>query len=44
MSRHKIVKNMDLDDEMDDYNGGEDYADDGVEGWYPPSHSTACIP
>ncbi|KFY38386.1 hypothetical protein V494_04378 [Pseudogymnoascus sp. VKM F-4513 (FW-928)] len=31
MSRHKIVKNMDLDDEMDDYDGGEDYADDGAE-------------
>ncbi|OBT56586.1 hypothetical protein VE04_03288 [Pseudogymnoascus sp. 24MN13] len=31
MSRHKIVKNMDLDDEMDDYDGGEDYADDGSE-------------
>ncbi|KFX97640.1 hypothetical protein V490_02690 [Pseudogymnoascus sp. VKM F-3557] len=31
MSRHKIVKNMDLDDEMDDYDGGDDYADDGAE-------------
>jgi hypothetical protein len=29
MSRHKIVKNMDLDDELDDYDGGEDYDDDG---------------
>ena len=28
MSRHKIVKNMDLDDELDDFDGGEDY-DDG---------------
>ena len=32
MSRHKIVKNMDLDDELDDFDGGEDYADDGAEG------------
>ncbi|PVH75367.1 hypothetical protein DL98DRAFT_498454 [Cadophora sp. DSE1049] len=31
MSRHKLVKNMDLDDEMDDYDGGEEYADDGAE-------------
>ncbi|KAG4436574.1 hypothetical protein IFR05_007928 [Cadophora sp. M221] len=30
MSRHKLVKNMDLDDEMDDYDGGEEYADDGA--------------
>jgi hypothetical protein len=29
MSRHKIVKNMDLDDELDDFDGGEDYDDDG---------------
>lgn len=29
MSRHKIVKNMDLDDELDDYDGGEDYDYDG---------------
>jgi hypothetical protein len=28
MSRHKIVKNLDLDDELDDFDGGEDY-DDG---------------
>lgn len=40
MSRHKIVKNMDLDDEMDDYDGGDDYADDGAEGLTPFSHST----
>jgi len=32
MSRHKIVKNMDLDDELDDFAGGDDYADDGAEG------------
>jgi len=31
MSRHKLVKNLDLDDEMDDYDGGEEYADDGAE-------------
>jgi hypothetical protein len=29
MSRHKIVKNMDLEDELDDFDGGEDYDDDG---------------
>ena len=35
MSRHKLVKNLDLDDELDDYDGGEDYEDDGAggEGW-----------
>ncbi|KAG0645971.1 hbs1 [Hyphodiscus hymeniophilus] len=27
MSRHKIVKNMDLDDELDDFDGGVDYND-----------------
>lgn len=34
MSRHKIVKNLDLDDELDDYDGGGDYDDSygGVEG------------
>jgi elongation factor 1 alpha-like protein len=31
MSRHKLVKNLDLDDELDDFDGGEDYADDGEE-------------
>jgi len=25
MSRHKLVKNMDLDDELDDFDGGDDY-------------------
>lgn len=34
MSRHKIVKNLDLDDELDDYDGGDDYDDSygGAEG------------
>jgi len=34
MSRHKLVKNIDLDDELDDFDGGEDYDvdDGGVEG------------
>lgn len=32
MSRHKIVKNLDLDDELDDYDGGEGYADDDTDG------------
>lgn len=40
MSRHKMVKNMDLDDELDDYDGGENYDYDGgdaggVEGEIP---------
>jgi hypothetical protein len=29
MSRHKIVKNLDLDDELDDFDGGDDYGYDG---------------
>jgi elongation factor 1 alpha-like protein len=32
MSRHKLVKNLDLDDELEDYDGGEDYGYDGGEG------------
>lgn len=35
MSRHKLVKNMDLDDEMDDFDGGEEYEEDVVEGMSP---------
>jgi hypothetical protein len=31
MSRHKMIKNLDLDDELDDFDGGEDY-DDGEGG------------
>lgn len=31
MSRHKLVKNLDLDDELDDFDGGENY-DDGAGG------------
>lgn len=30
MSRHKNVKNLDLDDELYDYDGGEDYEDEEV--------------
>ncbi|KAJ5051648.1 uncharacterized protein L3040_001423 [Drepanopeziza brunnea f. sp. 'multigermtubi'] len=30
MSRHKLVKNLDLDDELDDFDGGDDYAEDGA--------------
>ena len=30
MSRHKLVKNLDLDNEMDDYDGGDDYGYDGA--------------
>lgn len=32
MSRHKIVKNLDLDDELDDYDGGDDNEDEGGDG------------
>lgn len=32
MSRHQIVKNLDLDDELDEFDGGDDYADDSEEG------------
>ena len=28
MSRHKLVKNLDLDEELDDYDGGDPYDDD----------------
>ncbi|KAI9847463.1 MAG: Hsp70 suppressor, GTPase facilitates ribosomal subunit dissociation [Sclerophora amabilis] len=31
MSRHRIVHNLDLDDELADYDGGEDYEDDAGE-------------
>lgn len=32
MSRHKLVKNLDLDDELDDFDGGDDYGNDGADG------------
>ena len=32
MSRHKLVKNLDLDDELDDYDGGGEYDDEGQGG------------
>lgn len=37
MSRHKLVKNLDLDDELDDFDGGEEYDEDGTgaEGLFP---------
>ena len=28
MSRHKLVKQLDLAEELDDYDGGSDYGDD----------------
>lgn len=31
MSRHKLVKTLDLDDELDDYDGGSNYDDDDGE-------------
>lgn len=30
MSRHKLIKNLDLEDELDDFDGGDDYAEDGA--------------
>lgn len=27
MSRHKLVKSMDLEDELDDFDGGDNYED-----------------
>ena len=41
MSRHKIVKNMDLDDELDDFDGGEDYDDDGGDNCMLPLKASA---
>ena len=35
MSRHKLIKNLDLDDELDEFDGGEDYDDAGGEGLSP---------
>ncbi len=32
MSRHKVIKNLDLDDELDDYDGGGDYVEEEGEG------------
>lgn len=42
MSRHRIVKNMDLDDELDDFDGGEDYYDDGGDNGCYPSSENPC--
>jgi len=39
MSRHKLIKNLDLDDELDEFDGGEDYDDGaGGEGLSPCLH------
>jgi hypothetical protein len=35
MSRHKLVKNLDLDNELDAFDGGEDYDDEEAEGSQP---------
>lgn len=36
MSRHKLVKTMDLDDELDDFDGGDyDYDEDEEGTGYP---------
>jgi elongation factor 1 alpha-like protein len=32
MSRHRIVKNLDLDQELGDYDGNDDYEDEGEYG------------
>jgi elongation factor 1 alpha-like protein len=31
MARHRLVKNLDLDDELDDFDGVEDYEDETFE-------------
>lgn len=33
MSRHKLVKSLDLDDELEDYDGGDDYGDEDGESY-----------
>lgn len=33
MSRHKLVKTMNLDDELDDFDGGDNYGYDGEVGF-----------
>ena len=44
MSRHRLVKTMDLDDELDDFDGGEDYDDGEEEGNFPfPPVSNICL-
>lgn len=35
MSRHQNLRNLDYDDELDDFDGGEDYEYDGVAGGSP---------
>lgn len=32
MSRHKLIKNLDLEDELNDYDGVEEYDEEEVEG------------
>lgn len=40
MSRHKLVKNMNLDNVLDEFDGGDDYDDDEeTEGHMNPSFS-----
>lgn len=41
MSRHKMVKNMNLDDELDDFDGGEGYEDDGGDNGMSPLKTSA---
>ena len=33
MSRHRLVKNLDLDGELEDYDGGDDYGDEDGESY-----------
>lgn len=42
MSRHKLIKNMDLDDELDDFDGGEDYDYDGEDAGTEGRREQAC--
>lgn len=43
MSRHKIIKNMVLDDELEDFDGGEDYFDDGGDSGLFPLCKILCF-
>jgi hypothetical protein len=38
-----MIKNMDLDDELDDYDGGEDYLDDGGDTGLSPLCRISCL-
>ena len=39
MSRHRFIKKLDLDDELNDFDGGADYDDEGGEGAFTLLHA-----